>query len=95
MGFFTEEQVSQAKDELWAHCGNTTIGEKKRRRDTNGRSGKEANLLDILHALTAFDRGEKMPTVVINVLTLDCIPKSYAELRDNATLVERQSTNNS
>ena len=65
------------------------IGIKQQRRSNNSRSVKEANLLDIINALTVLDKANKMPTIVIDYMSLSLIPRSHPEELSDISLCDR------
>ena len=89
VGHFTTEQISEAKDALWAHCNNDIIGKKQRRNDSNSRSVGESHILDIITAWGKLENKDCLPTVVINTLSLGIIPRSHPEELNNITLLDR------
>ena len=89
IGHFTLDQISQAKDARWIHCGNEIIGEKQTRKDSTSRSAKEAHVSDLLNAWTKLDRAEATPTVLINVFSLSVIPRSHPEELHSISVIDR------
>ena len=89
LGHFSEDAVIDAKNSLWANSDSTIIGEKPRRKDSVARSEKEAHTQDIINALVKLDKAEKMPTIVIDALSLGIIPRSHPEELNNISLVDR------
>ena len=67
--YFATEQISEAKDSLWAHCNNDIIGKKQRINDTNSRSVSEAHISDIITAWGKLENKDSLPIVVINALS--------------------------
>ena len=89
IGHFTLDQIIQAKETLWAHCGNDIIGEKQTRKDSTARSAKEAHVTDILSAWTKLDRADATPPVLINALSLSVIPRSHPEELHSISVIDR------
>ena len=89
VGFFSDEDITAAKDYLWAHCGSAIIGEKKKRKETNTQSAKEANVIDIINACSHIHKYDCLPNIVISALTLNAIPRSHPEELNNITLADR------
>ena len=89
LGAFTEAEISSAKDDLWTHCGSRIIGEKKRRKETSARTIKEANIIDIMQAISQLDKSDSLPNVAINARSLQFIPRSHPEELNNISLVDR------
>ena len=55
------------------------ISEKTRRKDSSTGSETDANIQDVIAALTKLDRAEQMPVFVIDYLSISTIPKSHPE----------------
>lgn len=89
LGYFTLEQVLDAKNALWVKCGTETIGEKQRRKDSTTRPEKEAHLQDILNALSKPDRANKLPVIGLYAHDLHTIPRSHPEELNDICLVDR------
>ena len=89
LGAFTEAEISSAKDDLWTHCGSRIIGEKKRRKETSARTIKEANIIDIMQAISQLDKSDSLPNMAINARSLQFIPRSHPEELNNISLVDR------
>jgi len=87
LGHFTAVQIAEAKDLLWEKCPD--LGEKKKRRDSPGRTEKEANVDDILDAYQKLDKDNKTPCVVINAVELGSIPKFHPEEVSIFSIVDR------
>ena len=79
MGHFTTEQIYEGKDTLWSHCDITLIGDKQSWKDSTVRSAKEAHVSDILNAWAKLDKADATPTILINALSLQLIPRSQPE----------------
>ena len=86
---FTEQQIIEAKDNLWRHCGTTIIGEKRCRKTTTSRTDLHAHVTDILTALLKLDKVEKLPVVVIDAMSLGMIPRSHPEELTDISLCDR------
>ena len=89
IGYFTDQQIHDAKESLWAHCGPSVIGKKQQRRNNNSRSIKEANTLDIINALNALDKENKLPIIVVDYMSLGIIPRSHPEELSDISLCDR------
>ena len=89
VGFFSDDDITAAKYDLWAHCGSAIIGEKKKRKETNTRSAKEANVIDIINACSHLDKYDCLPNIIISALTLNAIPRSHPEELNNIILADR------
>ena len=89
IGYFTDDQISEAKDALWNHCGSEIIGNKPKRKELQSRSVREAHIMDILTAWAKLESCDKLPTVVINAIDLCKIPNSHPEELNNITLIDR------
>ena len=63
LGNFTAQAVNSSKDLLWEKCDLSIIGEKVKRRDSQVRTDKEANLHDIFSALVKLDKQNKLPKI--------------------------------
>ena len=62
---------------------------RKRYAKTNARSEKEAHVADIINALIKLDKANKVPTIVLGVLSLGLIPCSHPEELKNISLCDR------
>ena len=89
LGKFTEQQILEAKDALWYHCGTQIIGEKIQRKNSTVRSAADTHLHDILIAWAKLNQSNKCPLFLINDLSLNNIPHSYPEEFNNITLLDR------
>ena len=89
LGYFSEEDISKAKDNLWDKCGPEIIGDKPRRKGSSVRSSGEAYLCDILSALVKLDKADKTPLIVISAYSLGAIPRSHPEELNNISLLDR------
>ena len=89
IGYFTDQQIHDAKESLWTHCGPSLIGKKQQRRNNNSRSIKEANTLDIINALNALDKENKLPFIVVDYMSLGIIPRSHPEELSDISLCDR------
>ena len=89
LGFFSAEDIIEAKNKLWEFCGETALGEKLKRKDSSTRSEREAHLFDIITALSKLDREDNAPTIVIDAMNLNKIPRSHPEELNNISLVDR------
>ena len=89
LGHFTPDQITEAKSILWETCGTDALGEQVNRRDGPTRSGAEANVTDILNAMTILDKKDKMPRVLLDAHNLGLIPRSHPEELNNISLVDR------
>jgi hypothetical protein len=89
LGFFSNEQIQAAKDCLWEKGDKATIGEKQRRKDSAARTEKEANVLDIISALSKLDEKDQMPCIAIDAYSLHVIPRSHPEELCDISLVDR------
>ena len=89
IGHFTLDQIIQAKDTLWLHCGNEVIGEKQKRKESNSRSAKEAHVSDLLSAWSKLDRADATPVVLINAFSLSLIPRSHPEELHSISVIDR------
>ena len=88
IGYFTDDQIGEAKDALWNHCGSEIIGNKPKRKESQSRSVREAHIMDILTAWAKLESCDKLPTVVINAIDLCKIPNSHPEELNNITLID-------
>ena len=88
-GQFDINQVIEAKEALWKHCGSTVIGEFQRRKGSTSRTEKQAHITDILDSLETLDKAEKMPIIAINAYSLGAIPRSHPEELNNVSLLDR------
>ena len=79
LGYFANDQIQGAKDCLWENCNTPIIGDKQRRKDSSVRSDKEANVQDIINAISKLDEKEKMPCFAIDAYSLYMIPRSHPE----------------
>ena len=89
MGHFTTEQISEGKDTLWSHCDTHIIGDKQVRKGSNARSAKDAHVSCILNAWAKLDRLDATPTVLINALSLQLIPRSHPEELHSISFADR------
>ena len=89
LGHFTAAAISKAKDILFEKCDNTVIGKKQRRNSTMVRTNTEANLADIMDAITLLDNKGKLPNLAILANDLKDIPRSHPEELNNISLVDR------
>ena len=62
-----------------SHCGEDIIGQLKNRKDSNLRLVSEANVTDIIEALTKLDKANKCPVILIDAFSLGSIPRSHPE----------------
>ena len=92
LGHFTSSDVISSKDLLWDSCDISVIGEKLKRKGTQVRSEKEANLHDVFSALTKLDKQDKMPKFAVLGTDLNKIPKFNPEEIMPTSVVERLST---
>ena len=83
LGHFTAAAISKAKDILFEKCDNTVIGKKQRRNSTMVRTNTEANLADIMDAITLLDNKGKLPNLAILANDLKDIPRSHPEELNN------------
>ena len=67
---FSLQEISNAKDILWEKCDVTIIGDKLKRRDSSVRSEKEANVHDLMVALTKLDNSDLLPTFAVTATEL-------------------------
>ena len=88
-GHFCASDITTAKNDLWDHCDTNIIGEKQKRKDSSSRSEKDANIQDILHALTKLDNINKIPPVAIPALDLHKIPRFHPEEFVTVSVLER------
>ena len=86
---FTADQINKAKSKLWETSDINIIGEKVRRKDSTVRTEKEANIQDILTAISKLDRVNKMPNIMMSAMDIGTIPKSFPEELMNISLADR------
>ena len=88
-GYFTAQQISAAKEALWEKCSDT-LGRKPRRVTSSNRPDYDANFLDIFTALEKLDKLDSgCPTIAVNALLLNSMPKSCPEELSNIALIDR------
>ena len=87
LNHFSDDQILQAKTDLWNFCGKQ-LGELPKRRTTQSKTETEAHLLDI-SAVKHLDRKDKLPVTVINTFSLGMIPRSHPKERNNISLCDR------
>ena len=92
LGYFTADQINEAKDVLWENCDQSVIGTKYLRREGTVTSKVEANVGDIFKALQKLDSEEKMPDIGVSSKDLGNIPQSHPEELNNISLVDRLNT---
>ena len=92
LGHFSSQEVINSKDLLWETCDMTVIGEKFKRKDSQVRTEKEANLCDILSALVKLDEQNKSPKFAVLATDLNKIPKFNPEEIISTSVVERLVT---
>ncbi len=74
-GFFTHKQIANAKNVLYENTDVNIIGEKKVRRTGNTRSSHDANVKDILDALSRLDKSDmKAPRFLFDACAIGEIP---------------------
>ena len=89
LGHFSLQEISNAKDILWEKCDVTIIGDKLKRRDFSVRSEKEANVHDLMVALTKLDNSDILPTFAVTATELYKIPKFNPEEIVSTSIVDR------
>ncbi len=87
MGYFHTDAINIAKTTLWSKCNHDIIGAEQKHKNTGNRSKSEADVEDILRALTQLDGN--MPTVVISAKDLSFIPRSHPEELHDISLADR------
>lgn len=76
---FTTAQIKAAKKALWRDSCQDIIGPLHQRRATDLRTCAEANVLDIIGALSKLDRADRMPAIAILSSDLGNIPRAHPE----------------
>lgn len=79
LGSFTGEEIAYAKSVIWNKCDTNIIGKKITRQTSSVRSAEEANISDIMSALSKLDQKGKMPEIVISATKLGDIPRIHPE----------------
>ncbi len=89
LSFYSDEEVSTAKDILWNSYTEDMLG-KKIRRNNGERSSKEKNVEDIVDAVLLIDQNRKQWEIVIFcAVDLKRIPKFSPEELDVVSVVDR------
>lgn len=86
---FSMNQIAYAKCALWDTVDDQLLGKLQCRRSTKNRTEEEANIYDILNAITKLDKSGKMPVITIKAMDLGLIPRSHPEELNNISLVDR------
>ena len=90
-GYFTSDDICEAKDLIFTKCDEEVIGVKKSRRirDGDARSKTDHDVMDIIEALNKLDAAGKTPDILIKATDLHLIPRSKPEELQSITLVDR------
>ena len=89
LGYFTPEQIIEAKNTLWDNCDSDILGTKPPRREGSITPKAEANMADIVKAIQKLDSVGQLPEIGLTALDLGCIPRSHPEELNNIRLVDR------
>lgn len=73
--FFSAPVIDGAKKELWDNCPVDVVGAFTRRKTTDERSSREANVEDMIDALRKLEDAAVMPEFAVPAEKLDLIPK--------------------
>ena len=92
LGYFTPEQISQAKAMLWNNCDQIILGTKPSRREGTVTPKTESDMSDIVKAIQKLDSLDKLPEIAVTAKELNCIPRSHPEELNNISLVDRLNT---
>ena len=90
-GYFTSDDICEAKDLIFTKCDEEVIGVKKSRRVRDGDFRSKANndVMDIIEALNKLDAAGKTPDILIKATDLHLIPRSKPEELQSISLVDR------
>lgn len=90
VGNFSSEDIAIAKKCLWDKCRSHVIGsEMPKRRDSTARSLAEANITDIITALSKLDKAECLPNVLVDAYSLGKLPRWHPEEANEVSLADR------
>lgn len=89
LGYFSNQDIQNAKDSLWDNSDTSIIGDKQRRKDSSVRTEKEANTQDIINAIVKLEERAQMPCFVIDAYSLHVIPRSHPEELCDISLADR------
>jgi hypothetical protein len=89
VGFFTLQQIVEAKDMLWELLSKDVTGDKFHRRDSQLRSEAEAHTSDIISVLQKMDRENKMPMFAVNYKHIGDMPISKPKEMNNIMMCDR------
>ena len=91
LGFYTEKEISLAKELLFKKCDPFIIGSFKRRITTSSRTDMEANVEDIIEVLKHLDGNQSRPIFAVSSNFLNRCPKSSPEELNDISVVDRVS----
>ncbi len=87
--FYTLEELTAAKDILWAVGDDAILPQFHRRRDTSQRSALDATISDMIEGLQALDEADKMPLFAVDATRLQRIPKTSPSETSSLSICER------
>lgn len=73
--YFAGDLVSEAKTVLWKCASGGELGDMTKRKNTDERTGKEANVMDIYDGMRKLEEVRKLPTFGVKAAQLHLLPK--------------------
>jgi hypothetical protein len=90
--YFADSLIIRAKTKLWESSPAGIIGDFVNRKNTDGRSSKEAHVQDILDAMNKLDDMERIPTFAVKSDELYLLPKTSPNELLEYSVTERVSS---
>jgi hypothetical protein len=89
IGYFSLQQIIEAKDTLYSVANNSIIGDKVSSRVSTTRTEAEAHVVDMLQCMGKLDKAKSMPQFCVDFKNLFLIPRSQPEELNDISLCDR------